>query len=199
MHDPTANPLDLALATLDQGGLVLLPVDTVPGLAVRADRPEALRSLYLAKDRPANKTLALAFRDLEHVLEWLPLTPVQQDQARILLPGPFTLVVEGSEQLGAWWPAWALSVGLRVPGPCPCTPLLESLPWPLALSSANRSGDATPLQPGQVAGEMLARTGYQWPGDCPWGQESTVVDLRPECPRLLRQGAGRLPDDWGRE
>jgi L-threonylcarbamoyladenylate synthase len=168
-------------------------MDTVPGLAVRADDPLALLSLYELKGRPLDKNLALAFRDLEQVRAWLapPKPQWERLQRRLsdLLPGPLTVVLAGSERLGRHWPAWGVSVGLRLPGPCPCSTLFERLPWPVALSSANRSGQPTPRNLDEVEPSLRRQTAGVWPGECPLGQESTVLDLRTDPPRLLREGA----------
>jgi len=168
--------------------VVLLPVDTVPGLAVRADLPGALSRLAELKSRPEDKLFSLVFRDLEHVTQWLePAAETRSALAR-LLPGPLTVVVAGHPRLGRLFPAWEESVGLRLPGPCPCLPLLQSLPWPLALSSANRSGAATPRRMGEVEA-ALVEPAWTWPGDCPLGEPSTVLDLRGGRPVVLRPGA----------
>ncbi|MFA7329680.1 MAG: L-threonylcarbamoyladenylate synthase [Candidatus Delongbacteria bacterium] len=187
-HAP-ALELSSALAALECGGVLLLPVDTVPGLAVRADEPAALQALYELKGRPLDKTLSLAFRDLEQVREWLDPPAPQWERLGRLLPGPLTVVLAGSERLGRHWPAWGVSVGLRLPGPCPCSALFARLPWPVALSSANRSGQPTPRRLDEVDPALRCQTAGVWPGECPLGQESTVLDLRTDPPRLLREGA----------
>lgn len=184
----SSSDLAAALAALEQGQLVLLPVDTVPGLAGRADRTGVAEALHELKGRPAEKTLSLAFRDLDQLLAWVPEATRLRAPLVRLLPGPLTVVLPGSARLGAVHGPWGLSVGARLPGPCPCAPLLEALPWPLALSSANRSGDPTVRHTRDLDPRVAAGLALAWPGESPLGRESTVVDLRGPSPRILREG-----------
>jgi L-threonylcarbamoyladenylate synthase len=190
---PVVNPalapglLEDTLHHLEKGGLALLPVDTVPGLAVRADLPFALDRLTEAKARPGDKVYSLVFRNLGQVEEWLMPGPGLLAGLARLLPGPLTVVVPGNPRLGWLCSAWEEGVGIRLPGACPCSSLLETLPWPLALSSANISGAATPRRMAEVDPDLAALARI-WPGDCPLGQASTVVDVRGGFPVLLREG-----------
>lgn len=179
-----------ATQLLEGGGLLLLPVDTVPGLACRADLPGALQRLKALKGRPRDKALALAFGSVDQLFAWMPQLEARRDLLSTLLPGPWTLVIPTSPRLAALHPDWHESVGVRVPGACPCSTFIAGLPWPLALSSANLSGHATALQVDQVAQEIVDQVDARWPGASPLGQESTVVDLRGSRPSLLRAGAG---------
>ena len=189
MPSPRVSDPHPALKLLEEGGLALLPVDTIPGLAARADLPAALASLAALKGRPAGKPFALAFRDLPHLLDWLPDARPMLKLLRRLLPGPVTAVLPGSSALGACWPGWAESVGVRIPGPCPCAPLLERLPWPLALSSANLAGAGPPPPVAAPDPAIEAGLAFVWPGRSPLGRESTVLDLRCSPPVVLRDGA----------
>lgn len=176
------------LPRLEGGGVVLLPVDTVPGLAARADLPRAVAALAALKSRPEDKVFSLVFRDLAHVVQWLEPDAGTRAALARLLPGPLTVVVPGHPRLGRLVPAWAEGVGVRLPGPCPCASLLAALPWPLALTSANASGAATPRRMAEVE-VSIADQVRVWPGECPLGEPSTVVDLRGGTPVVLRAGA----------
>jgi len=199
-HAPASALLEETLRQLEKGGLALLPVDTVPGLAARADLPTALDRMTAAKSRPGDKVYSLVFRDLAQVEEWLKPEPGLMDGLARLLPGPLTVVVPGTPRLASFCAAWGEGVGVRLPGPCPCDALLEALPWPLALSSANQSGAATPRRMSEVD-PRLAALAQVWPGDCPLGEASTVLDLRGGRPLVLREGVWSLAQveaAWGR-
>lgn len=181
------------LAGLEAGEPVLLPVDTLVGLAARADRPEAVERLFALKGRPADKPFSLAFRDLDQIEAWLSLDDGRRAWLRRLLPGPVTAVVDGSAALGRLRAEWAGSVGVRWPGPCPASELLAGLPWPLALTSANPSGGEDPRRLDDVDPALRRAVPLALQGEAPLGTGSTVVDLRGERPRILRAGA--LPAD----
>jgi L-threonylcarbamoyladenylate synthase len=169
-------------------------VDTLVGLAARADLPEAVAALYGLKGRSEAKPLALAFRDFGQLSEWLEPSGELLGRLRFWLPGPVTAVVPGSPRLGACRPEWGLSVGLRLPGPCPASALLERLPWPLALTSANLSGGPDARSTAEVDAGLRAAVGAVLPGEAPLGAGSTILDLRERPARVLRLGALAGPE-----
>ncbi len=182
-----------ALARLSAGAILLLPVDTLLGLAVRADRTPAIRSLYRLKGRDQTKPFALAFRNLEQLEELVPAARRQRRLLRAFLPGPYTFILEGNSRLGRWWKPWRESVGVRLPGPSPASDLLSMLPWPLALSSANFSGDPAQSRAQRLPQRLLKRLHGRIDGEANAGTGSAVVDLRGESLEVLR--AGLLKDE----
>ncbi len=176
-----------ALACLEQGGLALLPVDTVYGIAARADLPAAVESLRRHKGRAADKPLAVLFASVDQMRDRLQPEPRLRTLLYKLLPGPLTLVLPLAEACRADWPGWPGTLGVRVIGACDCSSLIEQLPWPLALSSANFSGAETPTDRPEEA--FLEGAGFHWPGSPRLKNASTVVDLCVWPPRILREGA----------
>ena len=94
------------LACLEKGGLALLPVDTVYGIAARADLPAAVKALKRWKGRGDDKPLAVLFPSLSLLQEHLePPQPLQRLLTK-LLPGPLTLVIGLREEQASSWPDW---------------------------------------------------------------------------------------------
>ena len=179
------------LDLLRQGGLLLLPTDTLFGLAARADSCEACERLAGLKGRDPAKALPVVFRDTVQLYEWIPQAQAHTKLIDALLPGALTLVLPGSIRLGAVRNDWAVSVGIRIPGACPASELFEQLPWPLALSSANLSGDPDPRFSRELHPALLEGVDAILPGEPLLGQATTVVDLRRNPPAILRLGGGK--------
>lgn len=175
---------------LDGGDLVILPTDTVYGLAARADLPGAVRMIFEAKGRDAEKALVVMVPSVEEAAE---LTADEERETLLRLgglwPGPLTLVVKAGKV--PWRESVAPSssmLGMRVPD----SPLLLSLlgiSGPLAMTSANLSGGAAPtsfvkIDPSLVARARIAVDG----GNRGSGMPSTVAELRRGGLKVLRCG-----------
>jgi len=185
---PPALDRNACLGVLAEGGIILLPVDTLFGLACRADLEPAVERLYHLKQRPSSKSFALVFSSLPAVIDHLGVTAGMAGRLARLLPGPITVVVPAAGSFTRQFPRWAGTVGVRVPGPSPSSSLLENLPWPLALTSANLSGDAPIESCNDLPDELAAGISGHLPGQPVLGQPSTVITMDETSWSLLREG-----------
>ena len=80
--------VDRTVAAIESGELVVIPIDTVYGLACRPDREEAVRALSALKGRSADQPIALVAAGVDALLELIPELPPSR-----LRRGPFTLVL----------------------------------------------------------------------------------------------------------
>jgi tRNA threonylcarbamoyl adenosine modification protein (Sua5/YciO/YrdC/YwlC family) len=176
---------DLAplVAALRAGETVLLPTDTVYGLACRAADEPACRSLLLAKGRDLAKPSAIVAGSVGA----LPL----QERARALvapyLPGPYTLVVPNGLGLYRWLcGATPDRIGVRVPDLDQRLAAAIDLVGPLLLTSANAAGEPPAVEFADAAGlGEIASVGLDG-GRCPLGVPSHVLDLCGPTPVTLR-------------
>ncbi|HEX7432113.1 MAG TPA: L-threonylcarbamoyladenylate synthase [Anaerolineaceae bacterium] len=177
-----------ALAVLQEGGLVAFPTDTVYGVGAMAFNAAAVQAIYTAKDRPAEKAIPVLIgdpSDLEKVS--LEISPVAAKLAACFWPGGLTLVVTKHPDLPEAVSASA-TVGVRIPDH-PIARALLRASGPLAVTSANLSGQPNP----STAGEVLAQLGGRIAliidgGKTAGGVPSTVVDCTETEPRILRDG-----------
>ena len=183
--------VDAAVAALRAGRLVVLPTDTVYGLAADGESEPAARALYAAKGRDAIQPTAVLFASVDVLVERVPELPAAAaEAARTLLPGPFTLIVENPARRYAWLNRQRPdALGLRVPAVTGAPrAVLEALGAVVA-TSANLPGDPDPRRVADVPPEIAAAVDVVIDGGELPGTPSTVVDLtRPE-PRVLREGA----------
>ena len=95
--------VDAAVAALRAGRLVVLPTDTVYGLAADGESESAARALYAVKGRAAIQPTAVLFASVDVLVERVSELPAAAVEAvRMLLPGPFTLIVENPARRYAW-------------------------------------------------------------------------------------------------
>ncbi len=177
--DPGA-ALEAAAAALDAGELVLLPTETVYGVAAREDRPEAReRMAALKPDRDA--PFSRAVPSLEALGERLaPLPAAAARMAARWWPGPVTLVLR--ERAGG-------TLGVRIPGHAWTRDLLARVGVPLLLPSANPPGHPAPLDLGAVDPHVLELVSVVIDGGpSALGDASTVVAPGQLAHRVLREG-----------
>ena len=150
--------VDAAVAALRAGRLVVLPTDTVYGLAADGESEPAARALYAAKGRDAIQPTAVLFASVDVLVERVPELPAAAVEAvRTLLPGPFTLIVENPARRYAWLnPQRPDAIGLRVPAVTGAPrAVLEALGAVVA-TSANLPGGPDPRRLEDVPPEIAA-------------------------------------------
>jgi L-threonylcarbamoyladenylate synthase len=189
--DPAQRAAGLAEAeaALRRGDLVVLPTDTVYGVAAEAFDPVAVEKLLKAKGRGRDMPPPVLVGTVRAALALVQdLTDVGKDLIDEFWPGGLTLVCRSSPTL-----VWDIgdtkgTVAVRMPLHPVALDLLKQT-GPLAVSSANASGQA-PASTAQAAQDQLGDSvavyldGGPGPGDVP----STIVDLTGSVPRLLRAG-----------
>ena len=188
--------VDAAVAALRAGRLVVMPTDTVYGLAADGESESAARALYAAKGRDAIQPTAVLFASVDVLVERVSELPAAAVEAvRLLLPGPFTLIVENPARRYAWLnPQRPDAIGLRVPAVTGAPrAVLEALGAVVA-TSANLPGGADPRRLEDVPPEIAAAVDVVIEGGELPGTPSTVVDLTGPEPRVLREGAVNAAD-----
>jgi tRNA threonylcarbamoyl adenosine modification protein (Sua5/YciO/YrdC/YwlC family) len=190
--DPVARRagLEAAAAAAQEGRLVVLPTDTVYGIGADAFNSAAVRDLLAAKGRGPDMPVPVLVGSWS-VIDGLAaaVSPVARKLVEAFWPGGLSLVVEHAPSL-----RWDLgdtrgTVMLRMPLHPVALDLLRTV-GPMAVSSANRSGQP----PATTAAEAAAQLGddvaiYLDGGAAPIGVASTVLDLTADVPVVLRQGA----------
>jgi L-threonylcarbamoyladenylate synthase len=180
-----------AVAAIRAGGVVVIPTDTVYGLACTPDRPEPVRVLAELKRRPPEQPIALVAATVDRLLECVPeLRGQAADVARRLLPGPYTLVLPNPNARYPWLTGNRPdAIGVRVPAASGVGASVLERVGAIAATSANRHGEPDPRRLEDVPADMLAVVAAAVDaGDLP-GTPSTVLDLTGEEPRVLREGA----------
>lgn len=185
----------LARAAIARGELVVIPTDTVYGLAADAFNPEAVQRLLDAKGRTRQSpppVLIPNIRTLDALAESV------SEPVRVLTqkfwPGGLTIVVAARNSLVWDLGETAGTVALRIPSDPIALELLEET-GPLAVSSANLTGEPAALtaeDAERMLGDSVAvylSLGHPGP-NAPGGLASTILDAtEPEQIRIIRRGA----------
>ena len=184
-------PVADAVAALRRGELVILPTETVYGLAADAANPAAVARIYEAKGRPSFNPLIAHVSGLIAAERIARLDERAQRLAEAFWPGPLTLVAPIADPGAVCDLARAglETVAVRAPGHLLARAVLREFGGPVVAPSANRSGRPSPT----TLADAVAETGFAAAaaldgGPCAVGLESTVVAVLEGPVRLLRPG-----------
>lgn len=188
-----------AVAALRAGGLVVMPTDTVYGLACSPYREGPVQVLSEAKRRSPEQPIALLASSVDVLLGCVPeLRGTSGVVARALLPGPYTLVFPNPARRYPWLTGERPeTIGVRVPELAGSGRMLLAEVGAVAATSANLHGGADARRLEDVPEELLAAAVALDGGELP-GTPSTVLDLTGPEPRVLREGAVAAEDALAR-
>ena len=180
-----------AVEALRDGKPVVMPFDTVYGLAADPTEEEATQRLYELKGRDLTEPSALVARDLDFLLKCVPeLRGRTASLAGLLLPGPVTLILPNPARRFRWLTGTnPEAIGVRVPDfDGPGAEVLERVGAVVA-TSANHPGGPDPKRLDEVPDDIRAGAAVVVDGGELPGSPSTVIDLTGAKPRILRDGA----------
>jgi len=178
---PDQHLIEEAVAVLRKGALIILPTETVYGLAADSRHPEAERRLCQAKKRSESKPITLLAADYTQINQMgAEFGDIERELARQFWPGPLTLVLSIGNRFE----------GFRIPDHPVTLAVLRTAGNPLRVTSANLSGEP-PALTAESAVEAL-RDSVELvldAGPVQCGVPSTVVKIDSETFEVLRDGA----------
>lgn len=184
----SASEIRAALNVLQNGGIVAFPTDTVYGLGALAFDNAAIESIYTAKDRSIEKAIPILIGDLsglDQIADDIPNMALHF--AARFWPGPLTCIVPKKQTLPLAVSATS-TVAVRIPNHPDALALLRAA-GPMAVTSANISGQPSPSTAKEVYAQLIGRIPLILDGGkTPGGIPSTVVDCTGSEPVILREG-----------
>ena len=176
------------------GGVVVIPTDTLYGLAADATNPDALEKVYEIKGRPSGMALPVLVSGWGQVEMVSSVAGRCEELARILAerfwPGPLTLVLPANPELPPRLTAGLDTIAVRMPDHAAPLALAAGLGRPITGTSANRSGEPDITDPSELRrclGGLV--DGIIVSGEPPQGTASTIVAVSEDDLTLLRTGA----------
>ncbi len=190
--------VEKAILELKNDGIVVIPTETVYGLAGNAFSIRAVEKIYSLKNRPSHNPLIVhiaSVDDLKKVVKDIPDDAYKL--ANAFWPGPLTLVLKKKEIIPDIVTSGLNTVAIRIPNHSLTLKLLKKLPFPLAAPSANPFGAISPTSPSHVL-EYFQNQLTLDGGECERGLESTIVGFdESENPVIYRHGS--IPEEEIRE
>lgn len=178
-----------AVKVLRDGGVILYPTDTVWGIGCDATDEKAVARVFEIKRRSEAKSLVLLACDLDMVAKYIKQIPSIAIDLVEVNDAPMTIIYPGAQYLAPNAVASDGSVGIRIPidpedgkmaAGAFCRELVRRLRRPLVSTSANISGEPTPVTFAEIPEEIKAAVDYVVPkpfGYGATGRSSQIIKL----------------------
>jgi len=180
--NPEDKLIQEAAEVIKKGGLVIIPTETVYGIAANGLNQKTLERLYEIKKRPKDKPFSLHIADKEKVEEVvLGITPAAYRLMDKFWPGPLTLILNAKEKG---------TIGVRMPDNKIALEIIRQAGVPVVCPSANISGEKPPVNFQEAIKDLNRLVDLAVDaGVTEHKAESTIVDLTSEGVKIIREGA----------
>ena len=187
--------LALAVGAINNNEIVGIPTETVYGIGVNPYSQEAVDKIFEIKGRDGDKPLSILVSSY-YDLQKLDIVSTIPEVVELYWPGPLTIVVETTKEfadgVGTKNP---FSIGVRVPDNELAIELLK-ITGPLAVTSANRSGENDITSDTEAENIFGKNIGLYLEGASVHGSGSTIIDFRIEGGEILREGPLKWPPSY---
>ncbi len=149
-----------SLAVLKRGGLLLYPTDTVWGIGCDATNADAVDKIYALKNRPESKALICLVSDLKMLRQYIEEIPEVAYNILKYADQPTTIVYDNPIRIAENLVAEDNTLGIRIVQDEFCQTLIRKLGKPLVSTSANVSGEHTPMRYPEISQPILEGVDY---------------------------------------
>ena len=185
----TDENIKTAAKIIADGGLVVMPTETVYGLGANALDKNAVTNVYKAKGRPMDNPLIVHLAKAEDAEKYAYTNELYYQLAKRFMPGPLTVILPKKEIIPPEVTCGLDTVAIRVPSNEIAHKLIDLSGCPIAAPSANLSGRPSPTSFDHVYEDMNGRVDAIIDGgECDIGLESTVIILKSNTAEILRPG-----------
>ena len=189
------NNLGDAINAVKEGKIIGIPTETVYGIGVDPYSQSAVDKIFDLKERSLDKPLSVLISSYEEISK-LDVVSKIPDVVELYWPGPLTIIVETKAKfangVGTNNP---LTIGIRVPDNELAIELLKNT-GPLAVTSANISGNENILNHIDAENEFGAKIAIYLEGESVLGSGSTIVDFTKDEWEILREGPLKWPPSY---
>lgn len=145
---------------LKVGGVILYPTDTVWGLGCDATNEESIKRIIEIKGRDSGKNLLILVKDEDMLKDYVEHIPEKALDVLRTAIQPTTIIYPKAKNLPIHLLSGNESIGIRIPNHEFCQRLLSEYGKPIVSTSANISGEPTPLCFSQIDNRILKAVDY---------------------------------------
>ena len=182
--------LSKTIKSLKNGGVIGLPTETVYGLGGNAYSKKAVKKIYKLKGRPKFNPVIIHYFNIRDAENDVLINEYLEKLYKYFCPGPITFVLKrkNTSKVSQIACAKLKTIAIRFPKNKITRAILKKTKFPLAMPSANKSTNVSPVNPLDVFDEFDHKLNIIIDGGkCKVGIESTVIDLT-SSPKILRPG-----------
>ncbi|MFQ5630423.1 MAG: L-threonylcarbamoyladenylate synthase, partial [bacterium] len=189
IHGARSHDIEIAVDCLKKNGILLVPTETLYGLAANALSESAVKRIFDLKFRTTASPLPLIFGSAGQTAEFCQLTGLAKEIAEEFWPGPLTLVLKASPKLPGHIIAHDGTVAVRVPDHAFCREIALALQAPITATSANISGEKPAQKIQELPASIIDGVDLAFDaGACTSNLPSTIIRISENEIKLLRRG-----------
>lgn len=179
--------LDGVVSLLREGKLVVYPTDTIYGIAADINNIDAIKKIYVTKNRSNDKAISICFHDINQLKDYVYINDKIQNILNKLLPGTYTLLLNKKNNVNPLLTSNSDIVGVRIPNNEIAYKLTEY--FPITTTSANLSNYTTPNNVNDIYKQLKENISvYIDYGVLDNNMPSTIIDLTKDNPIIIRKG-----------
>lgn len=193
--NPDQRKIKTVIECLQDGGTIIYPTDTVYGIGCDITKSKAIEKICQIKGIKSQKAnLSFICQDLRHIADYtLPFSKSIYKMMNRNLPGPFTFILKGNNQLPKLFKK-KKTVGIRVPDNPIALAIVDALGNPLLSSSLKIEDEISEYltDPYEIYEEFGKLVDIVIDGGFGDNRVSTVVDCTNNEVEIIREGKGTL-------
>ena len=177
------------------GGLVVIPTETVYGLGGNGLDSSSAEKIYAAKGRPSDNPLIIHISKPSDAENYAYTNSTYYALAKAFMPGPLTVILKKKENVPYTVTGGLDTVAIRCPSHPVAHAVIEAAGVPVAAPSANISGKPSPTCAEHVIDDLSGKVDMIIDGgECDIGLESTIVSIGEDNTLTLLRPGGITPD-----
>jgi len=188
--NPQPRKIAQVIDVLRSGGVIAYPTDTMYGIGCDIMNKKAIERVYQIKQWPKTKPFSFICSDLKNISQYAKVSNYAYKTMRRLLPGPYTIILEGSHQVPKMMLTKRKTAGIRVPDNPICMALISALGNPILSTSASTRGGEAFAEPWLIEDHFGKLLDIVIDGGPVPGIPSSVISLIGDEPEVLREALG---------
>jgi tRNA threonylcarbamoyl adenosine modification protein (Sua5/YciO/YrdC/YwlC family) len=191
-QNPQPRKINQVVERLRKGGVIAYPTDTLYGIGCDILNKKAIARVYQIKQRPKNKPFSFICSDLKNISRYAKVSNYAYKTMKRLLPGPYTFILDGSNQVPKMMLTKRKTAGIRVPDNAICMALTHALGNPIISTTAATTDGELFNEPWLIDDHFGRQLDLVIDGGPVIGEPSSVISLLEDEPIVLREGVGDI-------
>ncbi len=188
--NPQQRKIDQVVELLNRGGVIAYPTDTIYGIGCDIKNKKAIARVHQIKQRPKHKPFSFICSGLKNISHYAMVSNYAYKTMKRLLPGPYTFILDGSNQVPKMMLTKRKTAGIRVPDNPICQALINTLGHPIISTSATTSEGDVFYEPWLIEQHFGKQLDLIIDGGPVPGEPSSVISLIGDEPDVIREGMG---------
>ncbi len=188
--NPQRRLIRRVVETLQGGGVIGYPTDTIYGVGCDLFNQEAIRKIHRLKKLGAKKPLSFICSDLKDISHYAYVSNYAYKMMKRLLPGPYTFVLKATKLVPKIAMTRQNTVGIRIPDNKICLALVKELGHPIISTSVYKPDEGLFNEPAEIEERFGKQLDLVIDGGVIVAEHSSIVDLTDDSPKVIRTGKG---------